>query len=146
MINVKLVSENNNYFRKWIIEEWKHHNTVDPIYKLIIKKPEELSFENNEKYYKIISNNKEVGFVGIKEYENEIYLYRFYISNQYRNNGIGTEVLKQLIDMAKKQNKDISLEVMGNNERARKLYEKIGFKIHYTKMVLKVNNIVYKSN
>lgn len=25
--DVILEKENNNYFRKWIIEEWKHHNT-----------------------------------------------------------------------------------------------------------------------
>lgn len=143
MINVKLESENNNYFRKWIIEEWKHHNTVDPIYKLIIKKPEEVKFEKNERYYKIMFQNEEVGFVGIKNYDSEIYLYRFYIMDSYRNQGIGTEALNQLIDLAKKQNKDISLEVMGNNGLAKKLYEKVGFKTHYTKMVLKITDKVY---
>ena len=140
-LDVKLEKEKNDYFRKWIIEEWKHHNTVDPIYQLIIKKPEELSFQKEEKYYKIVYNNIVVGFIGIKDYKNEIYLYRFYIENQYRNQGIGTKSLEQLIDIAKVQNKDISLEVMGNNNLAKKLYEKMGFKTHYTKMVLKINDI-----
>ena len=26
---VELIKENNDFFREWIIEEWKHHNTVD---------------------------------------------------------------------------------------------------------------------
>ena len=43
-LDVKLEKENNDFFREWIIEEWKHHNTVDPIYQLRIIKPEELIF------------------------------------------------------------------------------------------------------
>ena len=35
-LDVKLEKENNDYFREWIIKEWKHHNTVDPIYQLKI--------------------------------------------------------------------------------------------------------------
>ena len=83
-----------------------------------------------------------VGFIGIKNYEKEIYLYRFFIDEKYRNNGIGTVALSQIITLAKKQNKDISLEVLGENI-ARNLYEKLGFKTHYTRMVLKVNDDIY---
>lgn len=74
-LDIRLEKEKNDYFREWIIEEWKHHNTVDPIYQLRIIKPEELTFEENEEYYKIMSNNEMVGFIGIKVYEKEIYLY-----------------------------------------------------------------------
>ena len=35
--------------------------------------------------------------------------------NEYRNNGIGTIVLNQIIKLAKDQNKDVSLEVIGKN-------------------------------
>ena len=65
-LEIKLEKENNDYFREWIIEEWKHHNTVDPIYQLRIIKPEELTFEENEEYYKIMYNQVMVGFIGIK--------------------------------------------------------------------------------
>ena len=53
-IEVKLEKDNNDFFREWIIREWKHHNTVDPIYQLRIIKPEELTFKENEEYYKIL--------------------------------------------------------------------------------------------
>lgn len=89
-IEVKLEKDNNDFFREWIIKEWQHHNTVDPIYQLRIIKPEELKFKENEEYYKILYNNKMVGFIGIKNYEKEIYLYRFFIDEKYRNNGVGT--------------------------------------------------------
>lgn len=143
-MDIKLEKENNDYFREWIIEEWKHHNTVDPIYQLRIIKPEELTFEENEEYYKIMLNNKMVGFIGIKNYEKEIYLYRFFIDEGYRGQGIGTIALNKLIDMAKEQDKDMSLEVSGYNI-AKDLYERLGFKTHWTRMVLKINDNIYEN-
>ena len=142
-IEVKLEKDNNDFFREWIIKEWQHHNTVDPIYQLRIIKPEELKFKENEEYYKILYNNKMVGFIGIKNYEKEIYLYRFFIDEKYRNNGIGTIALNQIIELAKFQNKDLSLEVIGENI-ARDLYERLGFKTHYRKMILKINDDIYE--
>lgn len=143
-LDIKLEKENNDYFRKWIIEEWKHHNTVDPIYQLRIIKPEELTFEENEEYYKIIFKNEMVGFIGIKNYEKEIYLYRFFINEKYRGQGIGTIALNKLIDIAKEQDKDMSLEVSGYNI-AKDLYERLGFKTHWTRMVLKINDNIYEN-
>lgn len=142
--DVKLEKESNDYFREWIIEEWKHHNTVDEIYQLRIIKPEELTFEKSEEYYKIMFNNEMVGFIGIKNHEKEIYLYGFFINEKYRNKGIGTIALNKIIDLARKQNKDMSLEVMGENI-ARDLYERLGFKTHYRKMVLKINDDIYEN-
>lgn len=143
-LDIKLEKENNDYFREWIIEEWKHHNTVDPIYQLRIIKPEELTFEENEEYYKIICKNEMVGFIGIKNYEKEIYLYRFFIDEKYRGQGIGTIALSKLIEMAKEQDKDMSLEVSGYNI-AKELYERLGFKTHWTRMVLKINDNIYEN-
>ena len=137
-IDVQLLKANNDCFREWIIEEWKHHNTVDEVYQLNIIKPEELKFQENEEYYKIIYKNEMVGFIGIKNYKREINLYRFFIDEKYRNKGIGTIALNKIIEMAKEQNKDMSLEVYGEND-ARVLYERLGFKTHYRRMVLKIN-------
>lgn len=143
-LDIKLEKEKNDYFREWIIEEWKHHNTVDPIYQLRIIKPEELNFEENEEYYKIMFKNEMVGFIGIKDYEKEIYLYRFFIDEEYRGQGIGTIALNKLIDKAKEQDKDMSLEVSGYNI-AKDLYERLGFKTHWTRMILKINDNIYEN-
>ena len=141
--NVKLIKENNDFFREWIIEEWKHHNTVDDVYQLRIIKPEELKFDKNEEYYKIMNDNEMVGFIGIKNYDKE-YLYRFFIDEKNRNKGIGTIALNKIIDMAREQNKDMTLEVIGDNI-ARDLYERLGFKTHYRRMVLKINDDIYEN-
>lgn len=143
-LDVKLEKENNDYFRQWIIEEWKHHNTVDPIYQLRIIKPEELTFEENEEYYKIMNNDNMIGFIGIKNYEKQIYVYRFFIDEKYRGQGIGTIALNKMIDIAKQQDKDMTLEVSGYNI-AKDLYERLGFKTHWTRMVLKINDDIYEN-
>ena len=142
--NVKLIKENNDFFREWIIEEWKHHNTVDDVYQLRIIKPEELKFDKNEEYYKIMNDNEMVGFIGIKNYDKELYLYRFFIDEKNRNKGIETIALNKIIDMAREQNKDMTLEVIGDNI-ARDLYERLGFKTHYRRMVLKINDDIYEN-
>ena len=85
-----------------------------------------------------------VGFIGIKKYPKEIYLYRFFINEKYRNQGIGTIALNKIIDIAKRENKDMSLEVTGENI-AKYLYERLGFKTHYRRMVLKTNNDIYEN-
>ena len=64
---VKLEKENNDYFRNWIIKEWHHHNSIDDIYSLKIIKPEDLTFCENEEYFKIMYNNVMIGFIGIKK-------------------------------------------------------------------------------
>ena len=103
-----------------------------------------MTFEENEEYYKIIYKNEMVGFIGIKNHEKEIYLYRFFIDEKYRGQGIGTIALNKLIDMAKEQDKDMSLEVSGYNI-AKDLYERLGFKTHWTRMVLKINDNIYEN-
>ncbi|HDX9578465.1 TPA: GNAT family N-acetyltransferase [Bacillus pseudomycoides] len=52
------------------------------------------------------------------------------ILEDYRNQGVGTKLLPQLIDWAKTQEgiEKICLGVFSTNERAIKVYEKIGFK------------------
>ena len=134
-IEIKLEKENNDFFREWIIKEWEYHNTVDPIYQLNIIRLEELKFESNEEYYKIIFKNVIVGFIELKIYNKSIYVYKFYIDDEYIGIGIGTITLEKIIEKAKIENKDI---FWGN--AAKRLYEKLGFKDRYTNMVLKIND------
>ncbi len=134
---IKLEIAENDFFREMIIDEWRHHNTVDPVYQLKIIDPQELTFEINEKYYKIVKDEEIVGFIGIKEYQSEIYLYRFFIKEEFRNQGLGTKALNLLIEESKRKNKDLSLDVMGDN-KARDLYERLGFVTQSHKMILKV--------
>jgi ribosomal protein S18 acetylase RimI-like enzyme len=139
---VDLVIECNEYFRNWILQEWQEHNKVDEVYQLRILDPKEIKFERNEVYFRIVQGDTEVGFVGFKTYEDKIYIYRFFIEPEYRNKGIGTEVLNKIIEYAKSKNKDIELDVVCRN-RVIELYRRMGFKTHYTTMTLKINDNIF---
>jgi len=53
----------------------------------------------------------------------------FYIDKEYRNKGIGTQVLKLVIKNSKKLGlKCLYMEVSKSNIAAQKLYEKLNFK------------------
>lgn len=141
MSKVKLVKEENEYFKDWIYKIWHHHDTVDKIYQC--NYDVEIKFGENEFYYKILKDDIEVGFIGLDLKDDEIldqhtlYINRFYIDEEYRNMGIGEQVLNKIIETAKEMNRDIELEVFGDNP-AIHLYEKMGFKIHYRNMILKI--------
>lgn len=142
MNNVELIKENNEYFIEWIKKEWKSHNEVDEFYQINLDSS--VNFTDNEFYYKIIYKNEMVGFIGfkikddIKFNSHVLYLYRFYIDLEYRNLGIGTKVMEQIIQMAKDMNRDLELDCFGNN-KAIDLYKRMGFKTNSVNMILKVN-------
>lgn len=138
---VELIREENEYFIPWIKKIWKHHDTVDFFYQCDFNA--EIVFEKSEVYYKIMKNNIMVGFVGLKFRDDKIlnshtlYISRFYIDEKYRNLGIGTEAMEQLVGIANEMGRDIELDVYGDNP-AIHLYEKMGFKVNFRNMILKV--------
>lgn len=140
-LEVKLIKEKNEYFKDWIYKIWHHHDTIDKIYQC--NYDVEIKFGENEFYYKILKDDIEIGFIGLDLSDNEIldqhtlYINRFYIDEEYRNMGIGEQVLNKIIGIAKEMNRDLELEVFGDNP-AIHLYEKMGFKIHYRNMILKI--------
>lgn len=57
---------------------------------------------------------------------------------EYRNLGIGQQVLNEIKNIAREMNRDLELDVYGDNP-AIYLYERLGFKEHYKNMILKID-------
>ena len=88
--------------------------------------------ENKNKlnsYYIVAKQNQEiVGFAGIVNIIDEIHIMNIVVKKDKRNKGIGSALLKEIINISTKlQSKAITLEVNENNEPAIKLYKKYGF-------------------
>ena len=67
------------------------------------------------------------------EKSKKIYLSRLIVKKEYRDKGIGQEVLKQMINLCKnKDYKYITLGVDTDNANAVHIYKKNGFKIYET--------------
>lgn len=88
---------------------------------------EELESKNSS-YLVAKINNEIVGFAGIKIILDEADIMNIVTKKTYRNQGIGTLLLENLISLSKKLNlKTLSLEVSEENLPAIHLYRKFGF-------------------
>jgi len=85
----------------------------------------------NSKYIVALLDNEIVGFAGIWQVLDEAHITNIVTKKTYRNQGIGSLLLKNLITICKnsKETNSITLEVNEENIIAQELYKKFGFKI-----------------
>lgn len=89
---------------------------------------EELQSENS-KYLVAKLNNEIIGFAGIKIIIDKADIMNIVTKKTYRNQGIGTLLLNEIISLCQKLNlTSISLEVNEINKSAIHIYENFGFK------------------
>lgn len=85
---------------------------------------ENFSTENT----KIIGvGDKQIGTVDVKEGTSNIFISGLYLLPEYQSKGIGTKIIKELIEEAEAKKKRLEMEVLKVNSRAKKLYESLGF-------------------
>ena len=101
-------------------------NDFDEFWNLNVLK-DELQSENS-KYIMAKFNNQIIGFAGIKVMVNEADIMNIAVKKDFRNQGIGTILLKNLIDLSKELKLcSINLEVNEENYPAIHLYKNLGF-------------------
>ncbi len=74
----------------------------------------------------IVIDNKDIGVTNFFEDNNEYIVGLVLIHPDYQGKGIGTKIINDYIDIAKKENKTIRLSTYKYNP-AKKLYERLGF-------------------
>lgn len=118
---------------------------------------EQIAFGNREPYLMkynnkyiascdLVYNYGEYTKAGIK-----VYLSRLIVKNEYRNKGIGQELLKHMINLCKEKGyQQITVGVDVDNKNAVHIYKKFGFEIYetdydeygkYYKMILTLNKL-----
>lgn len=89
---------------------------------------EELESKNSNYIIALDDNNKILGFAGIKVVLDEADIMNIVVNKNFRNNGIGTLLLKNIIQICESLNFTyINLEVNEENSIAIHLYENFGF-------------------
>jgi ribosomal protein S18 acetylase RimI-like enzyme len=76
----------------------------------------------------ITKDESNIGWVQVVESADTIYLGQLYVTPSSQNRGIGTTILRELTDKARREGKTLTLDVMKNN-RSRALYERLGFRV-----------------
>ena len=69
----------------------------------------------------------DAGWLQVEETRHIVHLQQLFVLPAVRNRGLGTNFLTWMKERAERKRKDLTLEVMTNN-RARRLYERLGFK------------------
>ena len=96
-------------------ENWQRRNFQD-------------NFKPNEGEI-ICVDGKDAGFLWISEKESEIVLVSIRLLPAFQNRGVGTKLIKDLLDEARVENKTVRLQVLKVNP-AKNLYEKFGFQVY----------------
>ena len=110
------------------IFDYANHLTEDEMSRIIdyVKKMVPKQLDN---YRNITRGSRIIGCLLVFE-ENDYYvLDEIYIESQYRNQGIGTDIIKGIL----KEHPYVKLCVYKKNRRAYALYESLGFQIEYEK-------------
>lgn len=76
-------------------------------------------------YCNIIVDNKIVGFILLTNNDNGKLLDEIYLEEEYRNKGIGTKIIMDILN----NNDVVYLWVYKENEKAISLYKKLGFNV-----------------
>lgn len=77
----------------------------------------------------VITINKEpVGMFQLYQRSDHLWLAEIQIATKYQNNGIGTKVIADLMNKARKLGLPLRLRVLHKNHRAQSLYQRLGFR------------------
>ena len=83
---------------------------------------------DNATRYVILQNTQSIGVMWVARWPKEIRLMDMIILPEFRNHGIGTQLLQQLLDEASQSNKPIVLHTWEGNPAAARFYERQHFR------------------
>jgi ribosomal protein S18 acetylase RimI-like enzyme len=121
--SIRLVEENKEHYHKYLEKDLRYENRG--LFIAIEKK--KIIGMILAQYFKPLP---------ISKYKKKGYISNLYILEQYRKKGIGKKLIERSLDWLKKNNTEyVSLEIHIDNEDAKKIYKKFGFKNYTLKMV-----------
>lgn len=80
-----------------------------------------------ETYEILLSEGVKVGYSSIEHLPDYIFVHGLVLSPEFQGRGIGSKILKEVIEEAKKKNIPIRLQVLKENQ-AQHLYRRLGFR------------------
>ncbi len=96
--------------QEWQVNDFKKH--FNPVNITVVK-----------------DENRTIGYSQVQDQGNQLYIRMLLLLSNYQHKGIGTRLLKAVIEKAKVQSKSIALQVFKINEKAKRFYEHHGFQV-----------------
>lgn len=127
--NYRIINLNKDNFKQYInrLSEIENQSFPEAWTKQAYIK--DICTNDNAHYVAVVSNNILIAYANYWLIADEGNINNVAVSPEYRKQGFGTILMKELIANCKKQNaRAMTLEVRAGNKNAIKLYEKLGFK------------------
>ncbi len=77
----------------------------------------------------IVRGGRDVGLARIEREADHIYIRHLYVLPEAQNQGIGSQIMRDVLDEARKKKVPVRLHVLKVNGPARTFYEKHGFRV-----------------
>lgn len=77
----------------------------------------------------VLLEDREVGLLAVEQEPEHLWLVKVYLLSAYQSKGLGSALVRLVIEEANEQQKSVRLRVLRSNARAKALYEKLGFKV-----------------
>ncbi len=124
-----------NYTKKlWLDYNTKHLDNPQNIDEII-------EFKDNEYPFIIKKDKLNIAFIDLILEKNYILLRRIYVDELYRNQSVGTQIIKRVITLSKLINKDLRVNVYDID--AARFYKRLGFKFNFENYYLRGNDYGY---
>lgn len=128
-MNISLILYNDEIeVASWLIRQfWKVHNNYE---ESIEESYEEIKLWTKEghKLYLIKNDNEFIGFAHLGSRGCKVdWLEDIFILSEHQNKGIGTNVITLIENIVRKYSDSLYIETAARNEKAIRLYKKIGY-------------------
>ncbi|MEO7412390.1 MAG: GNAT family N-acetyltransferase [Opitutaceae bacterium] len=77
----------------------------------------------------IVVKGRDVGLLHVEQEPETLFLANLQILPEFQNRGLGSAVVRRVIDEAQAAGFDVRLQVLKSNRSARRLYERLGFAV-----------------
>lgn len=84
-------------------------------------------FAHIEQFSIIEINERICGFIQVYEHDDIVELVEIHLIPEMQGNGIGSDIIKKILERAKSENKTVRLGCFKGNCKATKLYLRLGF-------------------
>ena len=82
----------------------------------------------------VLVDGRKVGQITVTEQEENLFLAVIYILPQFQNRGLGSALIREVMNQAKQQDRPVTLQVLKANTPARRLYKRLGFVVTAEKL------------
>jgi ribosomal protein S18 acetylase RimI-like enzyme len=77
----------------------------------------------------VVVGGQDVGLLAAEDEPHELWLVKLYLLEDARGRGLGSALVRRVIDEADRAGKGVRLRVLRSNPRAKALYERLGFRV-----------------